>query len=266
MINGSEDFLNSFNFIFMGPNSSRTLEIYSILRDLIFVHPVNVFMTSLLEKLWRDSGVSENNYHFMILCSWMLAWKVTEAKKSFLAQLFNHIIVPWRKVTFANNNLLEYQIEATFKNKWATGSNRVFDTKSDFCHWVRLRNIFVSARRPSVEIVSLYLSSYLLLWLKMGLGRIVLGTLAEYGTKTTIGGLCNAGLTSSKPRQIYWLIIFFSLFGYTVKLLIDNISQYLAYEVITSTDLSYSSTLNFPAVTICNQNRSVYDGIIWKRP
>ena len=91
----------------------------------------------------------------------------------------------------------------------------------------------------------------------MGLGKIIWGTLAEFGGRTTIGGLCNAGLTSSRPRQIYWLVIFFALFGYTIKLLVDNISQYLAFEVITSTDLSYSSTLNFPAVTICNQNRSL---------
>ena len=98
----------------------------------------------------------------------------------------------------------------------------------------------------------------------MGLGKIIWSTLAEFGGHTTIGGLCNAGLTSSRPRQIYWLIIFFALFGYTIKLLVDNVNQYLAYEVITSTDLSYSATLNFPAVTICNQNRSVKNPSEWK--
>ena len=91
----------------------------------------------------------------------------------------------------------------------------------------------------------------------MGLGKIIWVTLAEFGGHTTIGGLCNAGLTSSRPRQIYWLVIFFALFGYTIKLLVDNISQYLQYSVLTSTDLTYSTQLTFPAITICNQNRSL---------
>jgi hypothetical protein len=91
----------------------------------------------------------------------------------------------------------------------------------------------------------------------MGVGKIIWKTLADFGSHTTIGGLCNAGLASSRPRQIYWLIIFFVMFGYTIKLLVDNVSQYLEYNVITSTDLSYSSSLYFPAVTICNQNRLV---------
>ena len=89
----------------------------------------------------------------------------------------------------------------------------------------------------------------------MGVPQVVYNTLADFGPHTTIGGLCNAGLTSSRPRQIYWLVIFFSLFGYTIKLLADNISQYLQYSVLTSTDLTYSTQLIFPAVTICNQNR-----------
>jgi hypothetical protein len=89
----------------------------------------------------------------------------------------------------------------------------------------------------------------------MGVGKVVWNTLADFGSHTTIGGLCNAGLTASRPRQIYWLTIFFILFAYTVSLLVDNISQYLEYNVITSTDLAYSSSVTFPAITICNQNR-----------
>ena len=91
----------------------------------------------------------------------------------------------------------------------------------------------------------------------MGVPQVVYNTLADFGLHTTIGGLCNAGFTSSKPRQIYWLVIFFALFGYTIKLLVDNISQYLQYSVLTSTDLTYSTQLTFPAITICNQNRSL---------
>jgi hypothetical protein len=91
----------------------------------------------------------------------------------------------------------------------------------------------------------------------MGIGTVIWNTFAEFGVHTTIGGLCNAGLTTSRPRQIYWLVIFFILFAYTIKLLVDNVNQYLQYAVITSTDLAYSSSLAFPALTICNQNRLV---------
>ena len=94
----------------------------------------------------------------------------------------------------------------------------------------------------------------------MAIGKVVYNTLAEFGARTTIGGLCNAGLTSSRPRQIYWLVIFFAMFFYTIKLLVDNVNQYLQYGVITSTNLDYNSSIYFPSVTICNQNR--YNNII----
>jgi hypothetical protein len=45
--------------------------------------------------------------------------------------------------------------------------------------------------------------------------------------------------------------------GFTIQSLVGVIQQYLAYGVITSTDLSYSSMLSFPAITVCNQNKLV---------
>ena len=41
--------------------------------------------------------------------------------------------------------------------------------------------------------------------------------------------------------KAYWLIIFFFFLTYTIKLLNDNIQQYLQFQVITSTSLAYSS-------------------------
>ena len=38
--------------------------------------------------------------------------------------------------------------------------------------------------------------------LTMGLGKVVWNTFAEFGAHTTIGGLCNAGLSSSRFRQV----------------------------------------------------------------
>ena len=45
---------------------------------------------------------------------------------------------------------------------------------------------------------------------------------------------------------------------FTLQSMIGVIQQYLAFEVITSTDVSYISTLSFPAITVCNQNRSIF--------
>jgi hypothetical protein len=89
----------------------------------------------------------------------------------------------------------------------------------------------------------------------MGFGKIFWNALANFGSQTTIGGLCNAAAATSRIRQIYWIFIFVALFGYTIKLLLDNVNQYLEYNVITSTELTYRSGLLFPAITICNQNR-----------
>jgi len=89
----------------------------------------------------------------------------------------------------------------------------------------------------------------------MGIGQVIYDTLADFGRHTTIGGLCNAGLASSRVRQGYWLTIFAVLFAVTTNSIIQNVQQYLLYEVTTSTDLSYSNSIMFPAVTVCNQNR-----------
>jgi hypothetical protein len=89
----------------------------------------------------------------------------------------------------------------------------------------------------------------------MAIGKVVWNTLADFGSHTTIGGLCKAGMTASWPRQIYWITIFSVLFAYTVSLLVDNINQYLQFSVVTSNNLDYSPSITFPAITICNQNR-----------
>ena len=89
----------------------------------------------------------------------------------------------------------------------------------------------------------------------MGVVKIVGSTMANFTARTTIGGLSNAGLSTSRFRQVLWLVIFFSLTGYTIKLLSDNVSDYLDYNVTTTTEISYTPRQIFPAVTICNQNK-----------
>lgn len=79
--------------------------------------------------------------------------------------------------------------------------------------------------------------------------------MANFTMKTTIGGLSNAGVSTSRVRKVLWLVIFFALSSYTIVLLSDNVSDYLDYNVTTTTEISYTAGQNFPAVTICNQNK-----------
>ena len=65
----------------------------------------------------------------------------------------------------------------------------------------------------------------------MGLIKIVSNTLTDFTAHTTIGGLSNAGTSTSRLRQVLWLVIFFALAGYTVKLLVDNVNDYLEPEL-----------------------------------
>ena len=41
----------------------------------------------------------------------------------------------------------------------------------------------------------------------------------------------------------------------TIYSVFDNIKTYLAYGIVTSTDLSHKTSIIFPAVSICNLNR-----------
>ena len=92
---------------------------------------------------------------------------------------------------------------------------------------------------------------------KMGVCGVIFETLVSFCEHTTIGGLCNAGLAPSRARKIIWMVIFIVLMIFTVQAIWGVVDTYLAYDVITSTDLSYSSMLSFPAITVCNQNKSV---------
>jgi len=89
----------------------------------------------------------------------------------------------------------------------------------------------------------------------MGFGKVLYDTLADFGRHTTIGGLCNAGLSESRARQAYWLVIFSVLMVFTTQAIINNVLQYLEYGVTTSTDLTYSNLITFPALTVCSLNR-----------
>jgi hypothetical protein len=93
----------------------------------------------------------------------------------------------------------------------------------------------------------------------MGIGSIIIGSLADFGRRTTIGGLSNAGITESRVRKAYWIVVFFILMIFTFQAIVNNIVQYLKFEVTTSTDLTYSNLVTFPALTVCSMNRYTFE-------
>jgi hypothetical protein len=89
----------------------------------------------------------------------------------------------------------------------------------------------------------------------MGLSEVISTTLADFACTTSINGLCNVGYSKSKFRKTIWMIIFITLSGYTITLLVDNVNQYLKFDVVTTTMLSHSPGQYFPGISICNQNK-----------
>ena len=51
----------------------------------------------------------------------------------------------------------------------------------------------------------------------MGLGKVIFNTLIEFGSHTTIGGLCNAGISSSGYRKVSNLTNSIRLDSFTIE-------------------------------------------------
>ena len=83
-----------------------------------------------------------------------------------------------------------------------------------------------------------------------------------WAKETNIAGLNNASRAKSKLRFLYWIIIFAFFSLMTVNSLVSVITDYIKYPVVTSIDLSHKPQVDFPAVTICNMNRSVGESLI----
>ena len=85
--------------------------------------------------------------------------------------------------------------------------------------------------------------------------KVVVKTLLEFGTETSISGISNAARGKSKARSGVWCLIFLVLAYFTAGGIKEIVLEYFTFPVITTTDLSHRPELDFPAVTICNLNR-----------
>ena len=89
----------------------------------------------------------------------------------------------------------------------------------------------------------------------MGFGRVIGQTFNTFIDQTSIAGLSNAAQRKSLAKKVYWSVLFVLGVFFTFEGLIENVISYYEYEVTTSTDLTHMSSVEFPAVSICNLNK-----------
>ena len=90
----------------------------------------------------------------------------------------------------------------------------------------------------------------------MTLLRVIRHTSAEWCQETSIAGLGKTVKNdSSYFKKAYWFILFLIGTIWTVINLFGVINAFFEYKVSTSNDLTFSTSISFPAVSICNQNR-----------
>ena len=83
----------------------------------------------------------------------------------------------------------------------------------------------------------------------------IVDTIKNFGIHTSIAGLNNAFHRKSLGKKLYWTLIFVGFLAATLHGVTRNLSDYFAFDIITSTDLERKISVIFPAVSICNQNK-----------
>ena len=91
----------------------------------------------------------------------------------------------------------------------------------------------------------------------MTVGKVLYNTFINWCRETSIACLSKSVRSKSFLKKVYWLVLFFIGAYFTIDNLCRTVSTYLKYEVKTSNDLTFKTSILFPAVSICNQNRYV---------
>ncbi|XP_061183635.1 acid-sensing ion channel 5-like [Saccostrea echinata] len=80
-------------------------------------------------------------------------------------------------------------------------------------------------------------------------------SLQEYGNNASFHGLhFVTDPLSNKPRRLFWLLLLLVCLAVLVYQIIDRVIYFYSYPVTVNVKVNYNRTLEFPAVTICNQN------------
>jgi hypothetical protein len=106
-----------------------------------------------------------------------------------------------------------------------------------------------------VNIIAVHVKSACCTDYNMGLCRVVWDTFVNFGEESSIAGLSHAVHRKNYCKKVYWLVLFAIGLYATFHGLIGTITDYLKFDVTTSTDLTHKPSVIFPAVSICNLNK-----------
>lgn len=54
--------------------------------------------------------------------------------------------------------------------------------------------------------------------------------------------------------RIFWIVLLLACLAVLVYQIVDRVTHFYSYPVTVNVKVNYNTTLDFPAVTICNQN------------
>ena len=72
---------------------------------------------------------------------------------------------------------------------------------------------------------------------------------------TSIAGITQMRTTDTKSSRCIWLLLAIVAVGFTSFLVQQTVENYFSYNTVTTINIRSESKLEFPSVTICNQNR-----------
>ncbi|XP_071165065.1 degenerin-like protein del-10 [Mytilus edulis] len=79
--------------------------------------------------------------------------------------------------------------------------------------------------------------------------------LKDFGDQTSFHGFRYVAEHSSfSIRRLLWFLLILACFGGLVFQIVDRVTYYFGWPVTVNVGVNYNKTLEFPAVTICNQN------------
>ena len=87
------------------------------------------------------------------------------------------------------------------------------------------------------------------------LGQRIINVWKWFYEFNSFAGISQIRTTDTKISKFVWLILFVLALGLTSFLVFQSLDTYLKYDTVTTINVRSEPRIDFPSVTICNQNR-----------
>ena len=87
------------------------------------------------------------------------------------------------------------------------------------------------------------------------LGKRIINVWKWFYEFNSFAGITQIRTTDTKISKFVWLILFVLALGLTSFLVFQSLETYLKHETVTTINVRSEPKIDFPSVTICNQNR-----------